>query len=103
MASHGAKGSWLLAGAVAAVLPGCGPAKLTEQECIAIQQREMAQIASWSDAARDPKWAAERSGANVAACVAGERYTRKDYECFVSASTNAEIGQCMNEESLDSS
>lgn len=103
MASPGAKGSWWLLGAVAAVLPGCKPAKLTEQECIAIQEREMAHSYLRSDVARYPQWAAERASANIAACVAGERYARKDYDCFVSASTDAEIGQCMNEESRDSS
>lgn len=72
---------------------------LSEEECATIHQKEIAQISSWSDATRDPEWAKETVGRNVALCVAGERYTRKDYECFASASTNEEIAYCRCQES----
>lgn len=80
---------------LAILLSSCSAGKLTEEECLSIQQKEIAQISSWSGAARDPRWVNEKIRRNVASCVAGERYTREDYKCFVSAATNEEIGRCM--------
>jgi hypothetical protein len=82
---------------VMVLLAGCKPAKLTEQECLAIQEKEIVQIASWSDAAQNSKWAAERMQAQAKICAAGERYTRKDYACYVAAKTNAQIAACANQ------
>ncbi len=80
---------------LALLLAGCGDKKLTEQECQAIQDKEIQQISSWSDATQSEKWVADTRRRNVASCVAGERYSRKDLGCFAAASTNVQIGRCM--------
>ncbi len=85
------------------LLSSCSAEKLTEKECLTIQEKEIAQVSSWSDAARDPHWVNKTIRSNVASCVAGERYTREDYKCFISATTNEAIGRCMCLESAGNS
>jgi hypothetical protein len=46
MPSHRSKFGWYLLGVIAATLSGCKSEKLTEQECLTIQEREIAQISS---------------------------------------------------------
>ena len=81
--------------AIAVLLASCSDGKLTEEQCLTINAKEITQISSWSSATHDPRWVNESTRRNVAACVAGDRYTREDYKCFISASTNEEIGRCM--------
>lgn len=80
---------------ISALLTSCSAGHLTEKECLTIQEKEIAQISSWSSSTRDHEWVSERKRHIVAACVAGERYTREDYMCFISANTNEEIGRCI--------
>lgn len=68
---------------------------LSEEECLTIQKKELAELSSWSDAARDPEWVKETTRRNMALCIAGDKYTREDYQCFVSASTNEALGRCV--------
>jgi len=90
--------SWLLILLVATILPGCGSSALTETECRTIQDKELAYLsANFAQAGKslDKSWAKDKIDRGIAKCLSGSIYTRKDYECMISARTNEQMSLCL--------
>lgn len=78
------------------ILAGCKEKRLTLDECKAIRDHELKYMrALLSPGAVDPISSNGVSDKAVASCVSGEVYTRKDYQCIVSAKTNLVMSECM--------
>ena len=89
---------WLLSLFVATILPGCGSSALTENECRTIQDKELVYLsANFVEAGKsiDKAWAKAKIDRGVARCLSGSIYTRKDYECMISARTNEQMSRCL--------
>jgi hypothetical protein len=75
---------------------GCQGNALSVAECQAIRNAELAYLqAQDPTGSLDPKWVADSSAKVVAKCAAGQAYTRKDYECMMSAQSSMAMSRCM--------
>jgi len=90
MLSRCSKIGYCLASLIA--VSGCTSDRLSEQECRAIRDREVAHMASLAPSSPLPPGADDRA---IAQCVAGELYSRKDFECIAAASTDLAMSRCM--------
>lgn len=79
-------------------IPGCKAERLSTQECQTIREHEFAYMnALLKPSTVDPRWANDASDKALAKCISGELYSRKDYECIVSATTSLAMSRCMAE------
>jgi hypothetical protein len=75
---------------------GCQANTLSVAECRAIRNVELAYLqAQDPGSSLDPKWVADSSAKVVAKCAAGQAYTRRDYECIMSAQGKVAMSRCM--------
>lgn len=78
---------------ILAAMAGCAGSHLSERECQMIRDKEFAfKVTLFEAADRMP---VEERSANIAACTSGERYTRADFKCIMSAETELEMSRCM--------
>ena len=81
-----------------ACVGACRPDALAATECREIQDREVAYLKQshlQPGQKLDPTWTRQKIERGVAACLAGEIYTREDYRCITRAKTELEFSRCM--------
>ena len=77
-------------------IPGCKEGALSVEECKTIREHELKLMNSLlNPSSIDPKSANDASDKTIAKCMSGEMYSRKDYECIVSATTSTAMSHCM--------
>ncbi len=75
------------------MIVGCKADGLSDKECRLIKERELAfmrTLLKFDQASKmdEPDRAFDK-------CIAGELYSREDYECIAAAESNSAMGQCM--------
>ena len=74
----------------------CKERGLSVEECNTIRKNELRFMdALLGKNSSDPRLANDAPDKAVAQCISGELYSRKDYECVISATTSAAMSLCM--------
>ena len=77
-------------------LTGCAPERLDEKECKAIVDIEQKyKEETFAEVQINPEWMRKSAARAFAMCMAGDLYTRGDYRCFVSATSQPDVAHCM--------